>query len=460
MSWLVPGLRLALIGFDWLAVIAAGLLAYWWRFAPAITRALPLDVDLSLERFLPSLALVAGLQVLIFAFLGLYRMERPKATGGEFGSVFWGTLLMLAGVAVWTTLTRQFFESRFIILVGWVLVIILVSLVHLILRSLEAYLITRKGLGIKRVLVIGQTNPGRSRELQEIFKNFLPEFQVIGQTAQINLVQIQELKARNSIDEIFLADLSFAPERLKELFALCQRLGLKILVSSGVFEGFRTEVKVLGDILPVLEIKNTPLEGWGWIGKRVFDLTGAGLILMLASPLFLMVPFFIKWDSSGSVMVRLKRAGLGGRPFYVYKFRSMVKGADKFKLGLQARSERPAPLFKIRNDPRITRVGRFLRRFRIDELPQVFNVLKGEMSLVGPRPHELEEIQGYQAWQERALTVPPGITGLAQISGSARLHPLKESELDIYYLENWSLGLDISILLRTIARIFKDPGAF
>jgi len=211
--------------------------------------------------------------------------------------------------------------------------------------------------------------------------------------------------------------------------------------------------------VPLIEIKKTPLDGWGKIIKRAVDIFGSAVGLILFSLPFLLIGIIIKLDSSGPVFVKLKRVSQG-KEFYLYKFRSMVKDAEELKKDLLQYNERQdGPLFKMKNDPRITRVGRIIRRFRIDELPQLINVFKGEMSLVGPRPHQPDEIVRYKKHHKRVLFLKPGITGLAQISGSSDLSFEEEVKLDTYYIENWSLGKDIYILLKTFLVVFIDRSA-
>jgi lipopolysaccharide/colanic/teichoic acid biosynthesis glycosyltransferase len=172
--------------------------------------------------------------------------------------------------------------------------------------------------------------------------------------------------------------------------------------------------------------------------------------LIILSPLFLILSLIIKIDSAGPVFAQLERIGEGGEKFVLFKFRSMIRDAHQLKKNLIALNERnDGPLFKIKNDPRITRFGRFLRKTSLDELPQLFNVIKGEMSLVGPRPHEPEEVAKYQKHHRKVLTIKPGITGLAQISGRSDLNFEEEVKLDTYYIENWSLKLDIQIIIKT-----------
>ena len=179
-------------------------------------------------------------------------------------------------------------------------------------------------------------------------------------------------------------------------------------------------------------------------------------MLLLSLPLFLIVPVLIKRDSPGPVLVRLTRIGRRGKPFRLYKFRSMVKDAHALKPEYQELNERAdGPLFKMRRDPRITRIGKYLRISSIDEIPPLWNVIRGEMSLVGPRPHEPEEVDQYTQGYKRLLSVKPGLTGAAQISGRSNIPFSQEASLDMLYIENWSLWRDTVILLKTIPAIFR-----
>lgn len=206
-----------------------------------------------------------------------------------------------------------------------------------------------------------------------------------------------------------------------------------------------------------------PFTGWQGCLKRIMDIFGASIGLIITSPLFLIIGFAIKWDTEGPVFARIRqRVGMGGEEFFMYKFRSMIKNADKMKedlLHLNEREDGSGPLFKIKNDPRVTRVGRLLRKTRLDELPQLINVLKGEMSLVGPRAHEPQEVAQFEPKQKKVLNIKPGMTGLAQIHGAHQLPFAEENRLDRKYIENWSLWLDIKILLKTVVFVIKDRTA-
>jgi lipopolysaccharide/colanic/teichoic acid biosynthesis glycosyltransferase len=211
--------------------------------------------------------------------------------------------------------------------------------------------------------------------------------------------------------------------------------------------------------VPLVELRRTALDGWGKIAKRVIDIFGSAFGLVVLLPLFLVVAFAIKWESEGPVFVGLERISRN-KKFKLFKFRSMIKDAEKYKDYLLRFNERPeGPLFKMKNDPRVTKVGRFLRRHRLDEFPQLWNVLRGDISLVGPRPHQPDEIARYQKHHKRVLDIKAGMTGMAQISGSSDLSFEEEVALDTLYIERWSLWRDFKILFLTFLKLFRDRSA-
>lgn len=194
--------------------------------------------------------------------------------------------------------------------------------------------------------------------------------------------------------------------------------------------------------------------------KRVVDVFGALILMVALLPLFGAVALVIRFESPGPILFRQKRLGRGGRPFTIFKFRTMCVGAEQEQEQLLHLNERNGPVFKLARDPRHTRVGRWIRRLSLDELPNLVNVLKGEMSLVGPRPPLPSEVQGYQDWQKRRLQAMPGITGLWQVSGRSELSFDEQCRLDIRYIENWSPWLDFWIMLRTIPAVLLARGAY
>jgi lipopolysaccharide/colanic/teichoic acid biosynthesis glycosyltransferase len=217
---------------------------------------------------------------------------------------------------------------------------------------------------------------------------------------------------------------------------------------------------VPGQALPLFELKPPVFEGLDFAVKRTFDLVGAALLLVVLAPFLGMLALLIKLTSRGPVLYRSLRPGIGGKPFPCVKFRTMVHGAEHFQDELEAHNEVGGPLFKIRRDPRVTPLGRFLRRWSLDELPQLFNVLRGEMSLVGPRPLPQRDYDRLDAWHRKRYLVLPGMTGLWQISGRSELDFDELVRLDFLYLERWSVFLDLSIMLKTIPAVIRARGAW
>ena len=216
---------------------------------------------------------------------------------------------------------------------------------------------------------------------------------------------------------------------------------------------------VPGQGVPLFELRPPVLAGTDWVVKKAFDLVVSSVVVLVGLPLWLLIALAIKLDSRGPVLYRDRRIGVGEREFGMLKFRTMVQGAAEQQAELEDRNEAGGALFKIRDDPRVTRVGRVLRRLSIDELPQVLNVLRGEMSLVGPRPLPLRDYRQLEAWHRKRYHVLPGITGLWQISGRSNLTFDDLVRLDFYYIENWSIWLDISILVKTLPAVLVGRGA-
>jgi exopolysaccharide biosynthesis polyprenyl glycosylphosphotransferase len=264
------------------------------------------------------------------------------------------------------------------------------------------------------------------------------------------------------IDEVYLAaDPLQQRAAIQWVIALCERLGVPFAIPAHGFRMQRalpTDPGVAGDgFLHYAQHQPKPLARRV---KRTLDLVGAGVGLLLLSPLLAVVAAAVRLESPGPVFFGQQRVGRHGRPFRMLKFRSMVVDAEARRAALEAQNEhREGPVFKIARDPRITRVGRLIRKFSIDELPQLWNVLRGEMSLVGPRPPIPAEVRQYDAWQRRRLSVLPGLTGLWQVSGRNHISFDQWMRLDLQYIDNWSLGLDLALLGRTIPVVLTGRGA-
>ena len=267
--------------------------------------------------------------------------------------------------------------------------------------------------------------------------------------------------AREDLDEVIVADDDIAESLLLEIVEVAQRAGVKVMIAPRTTELLieRGEY-VPGQAVPLFEVRPPVLAGADWAVKRAFDVVVAALVLVLGLPLWLLIALAIKLTSRGPVLYADDRVGLGERTFHMLKFRTMVQDAASRQAALEQANEASGALFKIRDDPRVTAVGRVLRRFSIDEIPNVWNVLRGEMSLVGPRPLPLRDHSRLEGWHRRRSNVLPGMTGLWQIAGRSDLSFDDLVRLDFYYLENWSLWLDVTILARTIPAVVGRRGAY
>ena len=265
----------------------------------------------------------------------------------------------------------------------------------------------------------------------------------------------------DAIDEVLIADPEFPQDQAVELVDRCHQHGIRVRVAPSTMEILMDRVEfVPGQSLPLFELKPPVFEGIDFVVKRVFDLLGASLLLLFLSPVLAVIAIAIKIDSRGPVLYRSRRPGIGGHGFACLKFRTMEHGAEALQDTLEEHNEKAGALFKIREDPRVTTVGAFLRRYSLDELPQLVNVLRGEMSLVGPRPLTMRDYEKLEDWHRKRYLVLPGLTGLWQVSGRSLLSYEVRVELDVRYARKCSLRTDVGILLRTIPSVLRGVGAF
>lgn len=445
-----------LVPIDYLMLILAGMAAYFLRFG-ALAQLRPIIFELPFWYYLRIILLVAAFCLIFLALNGLYRPGRQKFSR-EFIGIFYGITVAMMLIVLFIFFQRALFSSRFIFLVGWFIAIMAVSLGRLIVHW--AHLKTFKsGRGLDRTIVVGN-----SQLALELVQNLKNEhgfgYEVIDQANSVDDFINKWQNRTKEIKVVIQGDTDLPSGDIHRLVDFCtehQIIFKYILDSYGALLSNIKNETIAG--IPLVEIRRTALDGWGRIIKRIFDLTFSFLLLLILTPLFLLTALVIKLDSAGPVFVKLERVGQRGRTFGLYKFRSMIQDAQKLKSDLLKYNEREGPLFKMANDPRITKVGKFIRKWSIDELPQLFNVLKGEMSLVGPRPHEPQEVAAYQRQYKQLLTIKPGLTGLAQISGRSNLSFDDEARLDIYYMENWSTISDLQILIKTIPAVLGRKNA-
>lgn len=445
-----------LVPLDYVILLLAAWTAYNLRFHQ-VAALLPVVNTIPAGTFMKIAAVVAVGWVAVLAMAGVYAIRQPRLSR-ELGRIFLGASTAVLLVIVLIFFRREFFASRFIIVASWVLAVVYLWLTHAIIRGVQRLLL-RQGIGARQIVVFG--NDSTTEELLAAFRTRLDSgYHVLRQFPAVSLetlTQLREVLAQDTVDEVLQADTSTSRAQSLQLLELCTEHGVTFKYAADVFE---TQVgrMITSDFagVPLIEIRRTPLDGWGRIIKRAVDITGAviGLVVLIIPGLIVAV--FIKLDSTGPIFKRLERVGQGQRRFYLWKFRSMIRDAEALKPQLAEQNERAdGPLFKMNNDPRITRVGRWLRKTSIDEFPQLINVIRGQMSLVGPRPHEPAEVARYEQHHKKLLTVRPGMTGMAQVSGRSNLTFEEEVRLDTYYIEHWSLGLDLQILLRTPLAVLK-----
>lgn len=454
------------IPIDFAALVLAGISAYYLRFSSWMVARRPVIFNLPFNEYFLSLLFISFLCILIFAISGLYQIKSARKLAQEIQRIFVSCAAGLALVAIIIFLSRDLFDSRFIVLIGFIFAFFYLIIVRAFIRWLQRRLFSY-GIGVRNVILVGNSKTTENL-IAEFSSNKQSGYEVIKRVRDFSLETAQELlefiKDRQ-INEIIQGDPNLTKAETLRLydFANDNHITFRYVADLLEVKVLRTEVSEIAGV-PIVEVKRTTLDGWGRIFKRVFDVIGSGVLIIILSPVMLLAVLAIKLDSRGPIFFSrrddgsyLYRVGEGGKPFKYFKFRSMIPNSDSMRYKeLADRNVRSdGPMVKIKDDPRVTRVGKFIRRFSIDELPELFLVFIGRMSLVGPRPHLPEEVAKYENYHRKTLTIKPGITGLAQISGRSDLLFEEEAKLDIYYIENWSLILDLSILFKTPLAVFK-----
>ncbi len=416
------------------------------------------------ERILPFAYLITAL---LFARSGLYssRALRPGL------SRIVGSLFQVAFVALlFAVVSGEHFSSYYLFYGSLAFALLYVSSFRAGYEWLTGVILRAAGYRRRAVLV------GRGRQIGDVAHALsdaphssievvgflaplaLPE---IGLRALGQLEDLEHVLATERVDEVIIADPDFPQADALELVDQCSRRGVRVRLAPSTMEILihRAEF-VPGQSVPLFELGPPVFEGVDFALKRTFDLIGATLLLVLLSPLLLAITIAVRISSRGPVLYRSTRVGIGQRPFPCLKFRTMHTDAEERQADLEELNEATGALFKIRDDPRLTPIGSQLRRFSLDELPQLINVLRGEMSLVGPRPLPQRDYDMLEDWHRKRYLVLPGITGLWQVSGRSELDFDDLVHLDFIYLENWSLALDLTILLKTIPAVFTRRGAY
>ncbi len=454
--------------------VVAFLLAYWVRYGLQWFIAVEPAYLVPLWVYTPSIVMLTLTLLLVHWVEGAYRMERGRSLLDELYIVFRATLVSIATVIVVVFLTSPSYYSRLIF--GYTGI---ASLVFLgMARGIERAVIRerhRRGKGIERVLIVGAGEMGRTI-IRAVMARPELGYQIVGFVDDNpdktktsigpypSLGTIDDLLDATrdaSVDQVIVTLPWTSHSRILQIVRRCQLQDVQVRIVPDLFQIALSSVSVETlDGIPLFGLREPRLQGWQRLFKRTADLFFSLLVLLLLSPVFLVLAIAIKLDSPGPVVFCQTRVGLGRRHFTCFKFRTMRADAEQHLAALLAHNEATGPIFKMRDDPRRTRVGRFLRRTSLDELPQIWNVLRGDMSLIGPRPPIPAEVEEYEPWHLQRLQAPPGITGLWQVSGRSDLTFDEMVLLDVYYIENWSPLMDLRIVLKTVPTVLLGSGAY
>lgn len=463
----------ALVAVDALLIVVAILAAYWVRYIGEWIAPVDEANYVAFAEYAPSAAFLTLLLLFIYHAEGLYTPQRGMSWFDRTATILRGTLVGVVALSFIFFFYRPAFYSRLMFGFMGVFVVILLAAWRLALGFGLARL-RRHGFGVDRLLIIGAGE--RSRALMRAIVA-RPElgYRIIGfldddpgRPASIGrfpalgpIAGLPGVLSAEQPDEVIVALAATDHQRILNVLDICEQRHIRAKVVPDLYELTLNRVAV-DDIngVPLIGVREPTISGWNYALKRAIDVLFSIFVLALLSPIFAAIALAIKLDSPGPVLFAQPRVGRGGRLFTCYKFRSMREGADDELDQLMEHNEASGQIFKIKNDPRRTRVGSFIRRTSLDEFPQIINVLRGEMSWVGPRPPLPREVARYDEWHKRRLEVAPGITGLWQVSGRSQLTFDEMVMLDLYYIENWSLSLDLKIILRTVPSVLLADGAY
>jgi exopolysaccharide biosynthesis polyprenyl glycosylphosphotransferase len=466
---------------DALLVNLALPIAYWLRYDLQLFRSVDPANNVPYSVYLPMGALLTVMLLLTNWREGAYNVRHSRSARGvvtslsdELYTVVNATTTAIMLLVVFVFFYRRLFYSRVIFIYAGIMIIVLLGLARLARRMILARM-RQAGQAVDRILIVGAGEVGRAvmrniiaqPDLGYRVVGFLDDDPAKGSTdigtfkALGPLENLPRVIPEHSIDQIIITLPWQYHLKIMRLVTEAQHAGVHPRVVPDLFQLSPGGVDV-EDIngIPLISVKESSLTGLNQAVKRLFDLVVGSLALLVLAPVWVLIALAIRLDSPGPILFQQTRAGRNSKPFTMYKFRSMRQDAEAELTRLRDRNEAVGPMFKIKDDPRRTRVGCFIRRTSLDELPQLLNVLHGEMSLVGPRPALMEEVTQYREWQRKRLNARPGITGLWQVSGRSDLTFDEMAMLDIYYGENWTLGLDLQILLRTVPQFLFGNGAY
>lgn len=463
--------------FFWLVRIPLEFLIVVWAFL--IARHIRVTTDLIPGISLPSRTLgidyLFGLAAVSYAIIGtifsfqkLYTIEKVMGIIEEIFTIVKAVFVSFFVMIGLLYLTNWFpYETilipRLILIYAFLFALGGIILGRIVIRYARIYAFARGWLVKKKILLIMNHSESHLESLLRKEKNvniigYLSPFEQNSSFDYLGTIgQHAKIIPEEDVDEVVTLSHDLPYELRKTLFEYCQMNGITYRYVSNPYETSKnnTHVDFIGQV-PLVEIRTIGITAWWRVIKRIFDITLGVLLFIGLFPGAIIMSLLIVLDSPGFPFYVSKRVGRGGRTFSMIKFRSMVHDAEGAKKTLEENNERPdGPLFKVKNDPRVTKLGHWLRRWSVDELAQIVNVIKGDMSFMGPRPHLPEEVEKYSDKQRQVLTIKPGITGMAQVYGRDTNSFDREIELDLFYIENWSLLLDTKILLLTFRAVFQ-----
>ena len=472
---------IARVLLDLVLISSAFILAYFVRYALQLGAGVADENQVPLGDYWWSMVCFVGIFMAVLQFKGFYRLSRTTNLLDEAGLIASATAYAVLTMLALVFVLRPSSNSRLMYLYLYPISWILLTGERVIARWIQRRRILR-GIGVRRVLVIGATDPA-TRIMKAITETPSLGMHLVGYLddeirfsewtlplhyrngeAVPHLQQLRRLPIilqENRVDEVIVALPANMHEMINAVISTCYERNIEFNLVPDTFE---LQVNALDfqeiNGVPIIGLRDNRLTGFNYAIKRLVDITLCLTFLLFAAIPMLLIALAIKLDSRGPIILRQTRIGKNGKPFMFYKFRSMYIDAEQRLEELKKFNETGGITFKMTDDPRRTKVGKFIRRTSLDELPQIFNILFGQMSFVGPRPGLERELQEYRDWHFRRLEVTPGLTGLSQVSGRSNLKFDDTARLDIYYIENWSVWLDLKILLRTIPVVLKREGAY
>lgn len=461
--------KISLVFIDAGVILTAFSLAYYFRFSSGlIPHSTPIP---SISGYIDLTLIVLPLWILLNLFYKLYNDNVISFGTEEYmrivhTSAFGMVLLMVVSLMLRKTYTRGW------VILSWLIVTLLMVSSRYIFRRIK-HIQYSKGVDNTETLIIGNNDEGRfiynqikkAPHLGLSITGFVGESSEDDKSYPKVLGRVEDLESiinqNKNIKTVILIASALSFGLMQDIYCLVNKLNISALISPSLLNiiSSRINVQPIAGV-PLISIEKIEFKGLKLLTKRILDLTIITISLIVLLPLMLVLALMIRIDSKGKALFKQKRIGRKGEPFIFYKFRTMMENAENELENIKHLNEAEGKIFKIKNDPRVTRVGKFLRKYSLDELPQIINVFKGEMSLVGPRPPIPSEVADYDEWERQRLQTLPGITGLWQVSGRSELPFDEMVKLDIYYIENWSPLLDAYIILKTISVVLSGKGAY